>query len=241
KAETSYTQNGAMSYEAGVAAGGPIIDGALGVRASAWYRRDGGWIDRLDPTTLAIVDPNANHDDSLALRVAALWQPNDNLQITPSIYFQHRARNDVTIYWPEYSNPNKDQYFSANPTPRQEPDKFYLPSLNVEADFGPVRLISTTAYFHRDEVSGYDGTLYNLGYYQTLITDSPYYPLLDGSGIHLPPALQNYRSPATVTNQQRNFSQEIRLQSTDPNARLLWTVGGFYSQNRQFSLEEIHD
>ena len=31
-------------------------------------------------------------------------------------------------------------------------------------------LISTTAYFHRDEISGYDGTLYNLGYYQTLIS-----------------------------------------------------------------------
>ena len=46
-----------MSYEAGVAGGTPIIDGTLGVRASVWYRRDGGWIDRIDPTSLAIVDP----------------------------------------------------------------------------------------------------------------------------------------------------------------------------------------
>jgi iron complex outermembrane receptor protein len=249
KAETSYTQNGAMSYEAGVAAGGPIIDGTLGIRASAWYRRDGGWIDRLDPTTLAIVDSNANHDDTLAMRVAALWQPNDNLQITPSIYFQHRARNDVTIYWPEYSNPNKDQYFSANPAPREEPDNFYIPALNVSYDFGPVRLISTSAYFHRDEISGYDGTLYNLGYYQTLIDSavSPppvganLFPLLDGTGVHLPPGLTNYRAPATVTNQQRNISQEIRLQSNDPASRVQWTAGAFYSLNRQFSLEEIHD
>src|SRR5262249_231589 len=35
--------------------------------------------------------------------------------------------------------------------------------------------------------------------------------------------------------------QEIRLQSTDPAARLNWTVGAFWSLNRQFSLEEIHD
>jgi iron complex outermembrane recepter protein len=241
KAETAYTQGGAMSYETGIAAGAPIIDGTLGVRASAWYRRDGGWIDRINPTDLSLVDSNANHDDTMVLRVAALWQPNEALKITPSIFYQHRARTDVTIYWPEYSNPSDNKFVSANPTPRQEPDNFYLPSINVEADLGPVRLISTTAYFHRDEVSGYDGTLYNLGYYQTLITDSPYFPLLDGSGVHLPPELANYRSPASVTNQQRNFSQEIRLQSTDPNARILWTVGGFYSQNRQFSLEEIHD
>jgi len=48
KTETSYTQGGDVSYEGGVAAGGPIIDGTFGMRASVWYRRDGGWIDRVD-------------------------------------------------------------------------------------------------------------------------------------------------------------------------------------------------
>ena len=241
KAETAYTQGGTMSYEAGIAGGAPVIDGVLGVRASAWYRRDGGWIDRIDPTTFSIVDPDANHDDTTVLRIAALWQPNESLKVTPSFFYQHRARHDVTIYWPQYSNPGQHHYVSANPTARQEPDEFYLPSVNVEADLGPVRLISTTAYFHRDEISGYDGTLYNLGYYQSLFAGEPGYPVLDATGIHLPPELAHYRSPTSVTNQQRNFSQEIRLQSSDPNARILWTVGGFYSLNRQFSLEEIHD
>lgn len=245
KAETSYTQGGDLNYEAGVAAGGPIVDGTFGIRASAWYRRDGGWIDRVDPTTLQTVDKNANHDGTVALRVAALWQPNQVLSIAPSVFYQNRHRNDVTIYWPNISDPGRDRYFSANPTARSEPDKLYLPSLNIQAELESVKLISTTAYFHRDELSGYDGTLYNLGYYQTLIgPTSPGaadFPLLDGSGIHLPPGLQNYRAPATVTNEQRNFTQEIRVQSTDPTARLTWTAGIFYSQNRQFSLEEIHD
>jgi len=245
KAESSYTQGGTMSYEAGVAGGVPIIQDVLGVRASAWYRRDGGWIDRIDPTTLAIVDPNANHDDTVVLHVTGLWQASDTVTVTPGIYYQHRSRNDVTIYWPEYSNPSQNLFVNANPTARAEPDNFYLPSVSVQADFGAVRLISTTSYFHRDEISGYEGTLYNLGYYQTQLCDtapcdSPF-PLLDGSGVHLPPELSNYRAPASVTNQQRNFSQEIRLQSTDPAARIAWTVGGFFSINRQFSLEEIHD
>jgi outer membrane receptor protein involved in Fe transport len=240
RAETSYTEGGAPSYEAGIAAGTPLIDGVLGVRVSAWYRRDGGWIDRVDPTTLAVVDKNANRDDTYVLRVAALWQPTDALRITPSVLYQNSQRNDVTIYWPEYSDPSKDRYVSANPTPRPEPDKFYLPALNIQADLGSsVTLISTTAYFHRDEVSGYDGTLYNLGYYQTLGTVD--FPLLDGSGVHLPPGLQNYRAPASVTNQQSNVTQEFRLQSTDPTSRLSWTVGTFYSLDRQYSLEEIHD
>jgi iron complex outermembrane receptor protein len=243
KAETSYTEGGALSYEAGIAAGGPIVDGVFGVRASAWFRRDGGWIDRIDPTTLQTVDKNANRVDTGVLRVAALWQPNDALRVTPSILYQNSQRSDVTIYWPEYSDPGNDRYFSANPTARPEPDKFYLPALNIQADLGSsVRLISTTAYFRRDETSGYDGTLYNLGYYQTLLpAGSTAFPLLDGSGVHLPAGLQNYRAPASVTNQQSNITQELRLQSTDPNARLAWTVGAFYSLDRQYSLEEIHD
>jgi outer membrane receptor protein involved in Fe transport len=247
KAETSYTEGGAPSYEAGVAAGGPVIDGVFGVRVSAWVRRDGGWIDRIDPTTLAVVDPNANSDNTIALRVAGLWQPIDGIRVTPSILYQDSHRNDVTIYWPEYSNPNGNSYVSANPTARPEPDKFYLPSLNVQADLGSVRLISTTSYFYRNEISGYDGTLYNLGYYQSQIPDYgnaaalAAFPLLDGTGIHLPAGLTDYRAPATVTNTQRNITQEFRVQSTDPTARLGWTAGVFYSLDRQFSLEEIHD
>ena len=247
KAETSYTEGGAPSYESGVAAGIPVIDGVFGVRVSAWYRRDGGWIDRIDPTTLETVDKNANSDGTAVLRLAALWQPNNAVRVTPSILYQNSQRNDVTIYWPEYSVPNNDRYFSADPTARPEPDVFYLPSLNVQADMGPVRLISTTSYFHRNEISGYDGTLYNLGYYQSQIpaygnaAGLAAFPLLDGTGVHLPAGLTDYRAPASVTNTQRNLTQEFRLQSTDPTARVAWTAGVFYSLDRQYSLEEIHD
>jgi iron complex outermembrane recepter protein len=247
KGETSYTQGGAPSYESGLAVGTPIVDGVFGIRVSAWYRRDGGWIDRIDPTTLQLVDANANRDGTAALRLAALWQPNDAIRVTPSILYQNSQRNDVTIYWPEYSNPGANSYVSADPTARPEPDVFYLPALNVQADLGPTRLISTTSYFHRDEISGYDGTLYNLGYYQSQLpvygnaAGMAAFPLLDGSGVHLPPGLTDYRSPASVTNTQRNITQEFRLQSTDPAARVSWTAGVFYSLDRQFSLEEIHD
>jgi outer membrane receptor protein involved in Fe transport len=247
KAETSYTEGGDPSYEIGIAGGMPVVDGVFGVRASAWFRRDGGWIDRIDPTTLEVVDKNANSVGTAVLRLAALWQPTDAIRVTPSILYQNSQRNDVTIYWPEYSDPSANRYVSADPTARPEPDVFYLPALNVQADMGPVRLISTTSYFHRDEISGYDGTLYNLGYYQSQIplygnaAGLAAFPLLDGSGIHLPPGLTNYRSPASVTNTQRNLTQEFRLQSTDPAARLQWTAGVFYSLDRQYSLEEIHD
>jgi outer membrane receptor protein involved in Fe transport len=249
KVETSYTEGGAPSYEAGIAGGAPVVDGVFGIRFSAWFRRDGGWIDRVDPTTLDTVQKNANFSGTAALRLAGLWKPNDAVSVEPSIIYQNQHTNDVTIYFPGLSDPGANRYVSDDPTARPIPDIFYLPALNVQADFGPAKLISTTSYFHRDEISGYDGTLYNLGYYQSQIPEYgnaaglAAFPLLDGngSGIHLPAGLTDYRSPASVTNSQRNITQEFRLQSTDPASRLNWTVGVFYSLDRQFSLEEIHD
>jgi outer membrane receptor protein involved in Fe transport len=242
--EVSYTQGGEPSYEAGVAGGTPIIDGTLGVRASVWYRRDGGYIDRLNPVTLATDEKNANYDQTMLVRLAAVWAPTDNLTVTPSYYYQDRYRNDVENYWPLYSNPSSDRYFSANPTRRSAPDRFYLPALKIEADFGATKLISNTSYYHRQEETGYDGTLYNLGFYQTFLGPgaSLLSPLLiDGTGVHLPSSVSNYRSPASIDNGQQNFIQEIRLQSNDPTARLIWTTGLFFSSNRQTYLEQIHD
>jgi iron complex outermembrane receptor protein len=239
RSELSYTHGGEPSYEAGIAAGGPLVDGKFGARVTAWYRRDGGWIDRINPVTLATEDKKANHEESVMLRLAAIWAPSDRWTVTPSIYYQDRQRNDVGNYWPLYSDPSSDRYVSANPTQRSQPDTFYLPAIKVEGDFGSARLISDTSYYHRLNTTGYDGTLYNLGFYQTLLTLPS--PLLDGSGIHLPPGLQDYRSPASVKNGQQNFTQEIRLQSSDPNARLVWTTGVFFTANRQSYLEQIYD
>ncbi|MBS0419189.1 MAG: TonB-dependent receptor [Proteobacteria bacterium] len=244
--EVSYTTHGDPSFETGIAAGTPLIDGKLGVRATVWYRRDGGWIDRLDPTAAdpqnAVVDRNANHADNVMIRLAASWAPADNWTVTPSVFYQRRDQHDTNEYWPLYSNPSSDKYVSANPTGRPTPDKFYLPALKIQGDFGAFQLISNTSYYHREEISGYDGTLYNLGFYQTFgVQDGVPYPLLDSTGIHLPADIANYRSPATVANDQQNFTQEIRLQSSDPSSKLLWTGGLFFSSNRQQYLEEIHD
>src|SRR2546429_3239763 len=100
RAEFSSTQGGDPSYEAGVAVGGPVIEGKFGARLSVWYRKDGGWIDRIDPVTLATVDKNANHDETVLVRLAGLWAPSEHWSITPSLYYQDRARNDISTYWP---------------------------------------------------------------------------------------------------------------------------------------------
>jgi outer membrane receptor protein involved in Fe transport len=239
------TQGGAPSYEAGVAAGTPIVEGKFGVRADLYYRHDGGYIDLINPVTLAGVQHNANYLNTELFRLEAVWAINDRWQLRPSFYYQSRVANNTNDYWPIYSNPGKDQFVSGDPDRREIPDKFYLPSLRLTGDFGAFRLILDSAYYHRRETTGYEGTIYNLGFYQSpavLASVASGLPLLlDAAGVHLPPGATNYRSPATVDNDQQNIVDEVRLESTDPNSRLTWTTGLFFSSDRQRYLEQIHD
>jgi iron complex outermembrane receptor protein len=248
RAELATTKGGDVSYEAGVAVGGPLVQDKFGARLTVWYRRDGGWIDRMDPYTGAIVDSNDNHEETELIRLAGLWAPSDKWSITPSIYYQSRQRHDISTYWPLYSNPGSDRFVNADPNARNSPDQFYLPALKIQGDLGSAQLISNTSFYHRTNQTGYEGTLYNLGYYQTQNASPIFplaswlvpFPLLDGNGLHVPGGLQ-YRSPSTIDNGQENLTQEFRLQSTDPNARLVWTAGVFLTDNRQTYLEQIHD
>ena len=229
RAEVATTDNGAPSYEGGFAVGGPLIDNTLGARITLWYRRDGGWIDDINPVTLAPVQSNANYVDNYLARLAFLWTPNDKWSLTPGIYYQDSKRNDINNFWPLYSDPSNGKFVNANPTQRRVPDKFYLASLRIQGDLGAAQFISNTSYYDRTNQDGYEGTLYNLGFYQIYaypptIPPPPYpdavpgpasYPLIDGNGIHLPPGAMNYTSPSTVDNGQINISQEFRLQSSD--------------------------
>jgi iron complex outermembrane recepter protein len=254
--EVSYTEGGAPSYEAGLAGGTPLIDGTLGIRVTAWYRRDGGWINRIDPVSLDTLEDNANYTDTKLFRLGILWAVSDNWKVSPTFYYQDRYANDVQNYWPLYSDPGQNRYVDANPTQRTVPDQFYIPALKIEGDLGAVKLITNTSYFDRREVTGYDGTLYNLGFYQTQPTPQeqaegalavfplPWnvnFPLLDGTGLHLPAGATNYRAPASINNNQDNLTQEIRLQSADSSSALIWTTGFFFSSDRQSYLEQIHD
>ncbi len=262
KGELSTTEDGAPSYEGGAAAGGPIVDDKLGFRISAWARRDGGWIDKVDYMTGNTLQSNTNSVNTYVMRAAFLWKPVASLTITPSIYYQNRDQNNIDQYWVGLSNPGRGIYKTATPENMGDKDHFVLPALKADYDFGGAELISDTSYFDRHElVQDYSGTLYNLSYFQQSVDSglNPDFvtpcigglcaayaglanppPLLTANGIDLP-GFGHYESVNNVTNEQKNFTQEVRLQSNDSDARLVWIVGVFYSHQTQLSVEEIND
>ena len=269
--ELDFTQDGAPSYELGAAVGGPLVDDKLGFRFSAWGRRDGGYIDRVDYQSLATTQANANRTDTYALRGALTWAPTANLKITPGIDYQNRDQNNYDYYWVGISQPGNLR--SGTPDRQGDYDHFVLPTLKVEWDPGPIKVISDTSYYNRSEkVGGYSGTLYNLSYFQHFLDpypldskgnptygDSTYGYASDpngnpcaasGCGQAYPllnanglnlPGMPSYLAANRITNAQQNFTQEVRIQSNEPASRLQWTVGVFYAFDRQQSDEQILD
>lgn len=251
--ELASTENGGLSYEGGVATGGPIVEDKLGFRASVWARRDGGYIKRVDYTTLATTDKNANRSDTYVLRAAVAWRPIENLTVTPAVNYQKRDQHNYDNYWVSISNPGNGKYLSGTPDRMADPDRFVMPSLKVEYQLPGMTFISNSSYYDRKErVNGYSGTLYNLSYFEQITgagndpmgnpcAGACTSPLLLPKGLNLPGYPGKYVSRNWITNTQSNYTQEFRLQSSDPNARLTWVAGVFYAYNTQRSTEEIND
>jgi outer membrane receptor protein involved in Fe transport len=258
-AEVADTQDGAASYEGGFAEGGPLITDKLAFRISAWYRRDGGYIDRVDYQTLDVTDKNSNWVDTYAARVAFTWAPTPNFKITPAVDFQNRYQHNYDNYWIGISDPGSGHLLSGTPDRMPDRDRFILPTLKIEWQGPGVSFISDTAYYARKErVGGYSGTLYDLSYFQHFLFGDIYgypsdpngnpcagscgqpYPLLTATGISLP-GMPNYYAYNQITNSQYDWTQEFRLQSNNASARLQWTAGVFLAFNYQRSTEEIRD
>jgi len=254
RSELSFTQFGQPNVELGVAHGEPLADGTLGFRASAWYRSDGGWINRVDPTTGQLLDSNVNRGGTFVGRLAALWQPAASVSVTPSILYQHMKKDDDSTYWPAYSNPGAGDFNTATPERIPNDDEYYLPAVKVQWDLGGTEIISSTSYFHRKQITAYQGTVYDLAYYQTAgayfgvgceasgaPVGCPWFPLIDGAGIHLPAGFSNYDTPNVMTNSQESYTQELRWQSTDDASKWRWTVGAFWQLAKEGSIEELKD
>jgi len=258
--EFAGTEDGSTSYEAGFAEGGPLVEDKLGFRISAWYRHDGGYVDRVDYQTLNTTDANANWVDTYALRAAFTWAPIPNLKITPAVDFQNRYQHNYDNYWVGISNPGGGMLLNGTPDRQPDRDHFLLPSLKIEWQGPGVSFISDTGYYARKErVGGYSGTLYDLSYFQHFLVGDIYgypsdpngnecpgdvcgqpYPLLTPTGPSVP-GMPNYYAFNEITNSQYDWTQEFRLQSNDSGARLQWVVGAFLAFNYQRSTEEIKD
>ncbi|HWK42764.1 MAG TPA: TonB-dependent receptor [Croceibacterium sp.] len=228
RAELSSIEGGSANYEAGVAVGVPLVTDTLGMRASAWYRHDGGWVDRVGPLVetgydATKIDKNINQQDSMAFKLDLLWQPDPAISILPSIYYQKSDADDINQIYEITSDPDKRDYNTPNQLELPSKDWFLLSSLGLEADLGGVDLVSNTSYFEHKLDQLFDYTYQSAELNSTLVP----YITIDGQNEY-----------AVHQDTQKAFTQEFRLQS-QAGGRLNWVLGGFYMHSKQRSYQDI--
>jgi len=228
RSEVAGTQYGDPTYEGGAAFGTPIIENKLAFRVSGWYRRDGGWVDRTNwdrttRTSTGDVESNANWQNAYVGKLALTYAPTDALRITPSVYYQKLKANDSPNYWSVLSDEGSGRFDNGNSVRQTSEDRFYLPALKVEWQFGPATLVSNSGYFNRKNEALNDYSAFEAG----LWAGSPYFPA-------------GFFAPTRQINQQSNFTQELRLQSAG-EGRLSWVMGAFFSNSRQTAKQFVQD
>lgn len=225
RTELATTSRGAPSYEAGAVLGVPLVDDRLGVRLSAWYRADGGYVDRVNALDGATIDADSNSGNVKVMRLALAFAPVERVKVTPALFYQDARTDDSSTFWEMLSDPASGLLRSGKVLAQPTRDRFLLSSLKVEADLAIASLTTVTSYYDRKSRALTDYT----NYVQSLLIDDPF-PRLPGQN-----ASEQARSSQAVA------TQEMRLQSSDPVSRWTWVAGAFYSRNRQVSDRKIID
>jgi len=227
RSEGAGTLKGAPSYELGAAYGAPIVNDTLGFRVSAWYRTDGGYINRTDYQPGATT-PNDNWQETKVVRAALEYAPVAWLKIIPAVYYQQQTSNDTSAYWPTLSNSSAGDFVNGDAVKIPYSDTYELYSLKVEADFGSATLTSISSYFDRSNFANADETNFEF--------ESA------GFGIYAPTSPTG-NVTATLENHtiQHVETQELRLQNNDRSDRVNWLIGAFYSDSTQHDIEHDAD
>lgn len=226
RAELSGTSGGGANYEVGAAIGGPLVTDKIGFRVSAYYRHDGGYIDRDDYFTGQLLSRNSNAQDAYVVRGAVTFAPSDRLHVTASLLWQKTLLSDSNQYLQALSDPAHDRLVAGQPQASPDHDQFFLPALKIEYHGSGFEVIANSSYYTRNNEFDPD--------YSTVIPGA-------FAGSAYLSAFPNYIATANLENRYRSFVQEVRVQSSDPHARLHWVAGAYYSHLSQYADEQIID
>lgn len=218
--EFSYTEYGAPNYEAGVAAGGPIVQNESGYRVSAWYHKDGGYVNQADPLTGQIVIPNVNSADKGAVRGILAFNV-DNTMITPSMYFQWATENGNSGFWYPLSNPSTGHFNDGDFVPDTGSEHLAVPALKVQTPLAFADLTFNGSYVNRS---------FNETLDEILLTCAIFNCGGGYGGAY--PTSPSQAAPSNTGLVMRGFTEEVRLTSNNPGAILTW-VAGIYNSNRR--------
>ena len=209
--------HGSADYSAHVMANVPLIADAVGLRASAYYDHEGGYIDN-------VYDGARNYNDysTSGGRVKGLWKVDDQTNVRVNVLYQKLVADGR----PQMFSPGDSAVTAASgPTesfsvtrdfqtvqfvPDPFDDKFVLANLLVDHDFAAVKLVSSTSYLNRRFDNQLDDT------YRTRLHFGP----VEADGV------TPLDTPFVNNSNVNDIAQELRL-TQKLDSGLSW-VGGIY-------------
>jgi iron complex outermembrane receptor protein len=221
--------HGGISYNGESFLNIPLINNQLAIRVGGAYRYDAGYIDNVPggqvqvwshsanpagepfaPTTFASPSTFGSDDwnsrRTVTARASLKWTPTDSLTVLPVATIQRMNKanpDDFFTNLPEFQNSVR-----FNEPSHDDLDVY---SLNVTQAWDAVTLTSLSGWVNRKVNWDRDYSLFIAGLVPPLLDDNSY-NVSDSSS--------------------RTVTQELRLASSDPHARLKWTVGLYYSHQR---------
>jgi iron complex outermembrane recepter protein len=205
--------HGGLGYKVRAAGTTPIVQDVLGVRVSAFYRDDAGYIDNVETGAKDI-----NSDRAWGVRASLLYQPMEALSVKVGAVVQRTDSSglDAVSYnqVPNFPPPFVLSYGDLNTAlaleqPSRVTDEIY--TAEIHYDMGWASLVSATGISREDIYRLTDVTAtYTQPSYQTLLNETPGSTVSD---------INHYDIDKTT--------EEIRLQSAS-NGKLEWLAGFFY-------------
>lgn len=195
------------------------------LRVVGYYNDIAGFIDSYYPARAVREDVNSG--EKSGARVAMLFQPSENISITPRVIYQKLETDGyprIDVY-NILGNPFTTTEPPVNPGERGQvtqfregiDDEFKLADLTMEFGLGGLTLTSISSYTDRDVTVLRDATQ---------LTGSVTLSLSGTSGIATSADVR-LNSPLYDVTSLQSFSQEVRLAS-DGGGAFEWLVGAFY-------------
>ncbi|QMW23790.1 TonB-dependent receptor [Sandaracinobacteroides saxicola] len=201
-AEVTFPKDGDTGYRVEGIVNAPLVADMVGLRIAATHEKEGGWIDGAPGN-------NLNGRNTTTARVTLLAKASDTFKITLSGLY-----NESDQLFKSYSNATRGR--TGQIVPSNARQRYWLGTLNLEYDAGPVTLVSTTGYL--DQTS------------RSVDDSGPFYNKLFGAPL-LRTALTDARGGL------KKFHQELRLSSNN-DGPLRYLVGASYTDGKNKGLTD---
>ena len=208
----------------------PVND-MIAVRAVGYYTKYAGFIDALREG--GGVDRDVNDGERYGGRLSILFQPTENISITPRIVYQkvtadgfnrqevyNLFANPYTTTRPRVTFRERQQFLLLD---ERFSDETLIADLTANIDIGAVTLTSITSYIDREILASRDASA---------LTGSVSVDLgFPDAAVLLPSNLRD-------TTDLQTFTQELRLASNG-SGPFQWLVGAFYSEIDRFYRQRL--